>query len=74
MNFVTDQPECELKNAILMVVNQLAKKQVYIPCSNRNEKTNAEATAKMMIHNVWKKHNLPSSVVSNQDLQFILAV
>ena len=31
MDFMTSLPECKLKNAILMVVNCLAKEQVYIP-------------------------------------------
>ena len=53
MDFVTGLPECELKNAIFMVVDQLAKKQVYIPCLDKDEGgTNAEATAKMLLHNV----------------------
>ena len=74
LDFVTGLPECELKNAILMVVNCLAKEQVYIPCSDKNEGTNAEATAKMLLHNVWRRHGLPSSVVSNRGPQFVSAV
>ena len=65
MDFVTGLPECELKNTILMVVDQLAKEQAYILCSDQDEGTNAEATAKMFLHNVWRKHGLPLSVVSD---------
>ena len=74
MDFVTGLPECELKNAILMVVNRLAKERVYIPCSDKDERTNAEATAKMLLHNMWQKHGLPLSVVSDRDPQFVSAV
>ena len=74
MDFVTGLPECELKNTILMVVDRLAKERVYIPCSDQNEGTNAEATAKMLLHNVWRRHGLPSSVVSDQGPQFVSAV
>ena len=74
MNFVTGLPECELKNTILMVVDRLAKERVYIPCSDKDEGTNAEATAKMLLHNVWRRHGLPSSVVSDRDPQFVSAV
>ena len=74
MDFVTGLPECELKNAILMVVDRLAKERVYIPCSDKDEGTNAEATAKMLIHNVWRRHGLPSSVVSDRGPQFVSAV
>lgn len=63
MDFVTRLPKCELKNAILMVVNCLAKKQVYIPCLNKDERTSAETTAKILLHNVWQSHSLPLSVV-----------
>ena len=75
MDFVTGLPECELKNAIFMVVNQLAKERVYIPCSDKNEGgMNAEATAKILLHNVWRRHGLPSSIVSDRGPQFVSAV
>ena len=74
IDFVTSLPECELKNAIFMVVNHLAKKRMYISCLDKNEGTNAETTTKMMLHNIWKRHSLPSSVVSNRVPQFILAI
>ena len=72
---MTSLPEGELKNAILMIVNQLAKEQFYIPCLDKNERqTNAEATAKMLLHNVWRSHGLPSSIMSDRGLQFVSAV
>ena len=75
IDFVTGLPECELKNAILMVVDRLAKERFYIPCSDKDEGgTNAEATAKMLLHNVWRKHGLLSSVVSDRGPQFVSAV
>ena len=74
MDFVTGLPECELKNAILMVVDRLAKERVYIPCSDKDEGTNAEAITRILIHNVWRRHGLPSSVVSDQGPQFVSAV
>ena len=74
MDFVTSLPECELKNAILMVVDRLAKERVYILCLDKDEETNAKATAKMLLHKVWRRHGLPSSVVSNRGPQFVSAV
>ena len=41
---------------------------------SKDEGTNAEATAKMLLHNVWRKHGLPSSVVSDWGPQFVSAV
>lgn len=66
MNFITCLPKCELKNVIRMVVNQSTKDQVYIPYLDKDERTNAEAIAKMLLHNMWQKHGLPLSVVLNQ--------
>ena len=74
IDFVTGLPECELKNTILMVVDRLAKERVYILCSDKDEGTNAEVTAKMLLHNVWRRHSLPSSVVLDRGPQFVSAV
>ena len=74
LDFVTGLPECELKNAILMVVDCLAKERVYISCSDQDNETNAEAIAKMLLHNVWKRHKLPMSVVSDWEPQFVSAM
>ena len=63
LDFVIGLPEYELKNAILMVVDRLAKEQVYIPCCDKDDRTNAEAIMRMLIHNLWRRHRLPSSVV-----------
>ena len=68
---MTGLPEYELKNAILMVVDCLANEQVYISCSDKDNSTNAEVTAKMLLHNIWKRHGLLSSVVSDQRSQFV---
>ena len=47
---------------------------MYIPCLGKDEKTNAEAIAKMLLHNMWQRHGLPLSVALNQGFQFIAAV
>ena len=75
LDFVTGLPECELKNAILIVVDCLSKEKVYIPYSDsKNKGTNAEATARMLAHNVRRKHGLPSSVVSDRGPQFVSTI
>ena len=74
IDFVTGLPECELKNAILLIVDCLAKERVYIPCLDKDKETNAKATARMLVHNVWRRHGLPSSVVLDQGPQFVSAV
>ena len=74
MDFVTGLPECELQNAIFMVINYLTKEQMYIPCLDKDNGTNAETTTKMLLHNVWRKHGLPTSIVSDWDPQFVSAM
>lgn len=75
MDFVTGLPECQwygrLYNAILMVVDRLAKEKIYIPCSDKDNGTNTEATARMLVQHVWSKHGLPTSVVSDRGPQFV---
>ena len=52
IDFITGLLEYKLKNAIFMVVDRLTKEQVYILSSDKNKGTNAEATAKMLLHNI----------------------
>lgn len=68
-------PECQwyerLYNAILIVVDRLTKKKIYILYSNKDDGTNTKVIAKMLVQHVWSKHGLPTSVVSNQGPQFV---
>lgn len=75
MDCVTGLPKCQwygrLYNAILMVVDRLAKEKIYIPSSDEDDGTNTEATARMLVQHVWSKHGLPTSVVSDRGPQFV---
>ena len=75
LDFVTGLPlSGEGFNAILMVVDRLSKERHYIPCTTEEHGTTSEATAKLLINNVWKYHGLPSSIVSDRGPQFVSAV
>ena len=54
-----------------MVVDRLSKERHYIPCTAKEEGTTAEATAKLLIRNVWRYHGLPTSMVSDRGPQFV---
>lgn len=57
-----------------MVMDHLTKEHVCIICLNKDKKASAEATAKMLLHNVWRKCGLITSIMSNQRFQFVLAM
>jgi hypothetical protein len=61
-------------NAILMIMNRLTKMHHYVSCTTEEEDTSAEETAQLLINNVWKLHELSSTIVSNRDSQFVSLV
>ena len=61
-------------DAILMVVDRMSKERHYIPCTCSDEETIAEATAKLLIDNVWRHHGLPNSMLFDRGPQFVSAV
>ena len=72
MDFVVGLPKSRGYDAILMVVDRLLKERHYIPCTEENNGTNAEATAAMFLRYVWCYHGLPISLTSDQGPQFAL--
>lgn len=57
-------------NAILIVVDQLLKKKHYIPCTEKNNSTNAEITADLLMRYIWCYYSLSISFIFNKDPQF----
>ena len=57
-----------------MVINCLTKKRHYILCTTNENGTTTEATAQLLLQNVWKLYDLPLSLTSDRGLQFILRV
>jgi hypothetical protein len=66
-DFTTDLPLSNGFDSILVVVDQFSKEVEFIPC---NKTTTALDTARLYLHNVWKNHGLPSSIVSDRGPQF----
>jgi len=71
LDFVTGLPECEGKDAILMVVDRLLKERHYIACKVGDEGTSAEKTAKLVYRHVWKHHRLPDTITLDRGPQFV---
>jgi hypothetical protein len=71
MNFVIELFESKNFNVILIMINRLTKMHHYISCITTEKSTSAEKTARLLINQVWKLHELSSIIVSNRDSQFV---
>ncbi|KAH0610200.1 uncharacterized protein H6S33_011727 [Morchella sextelata] len=68
MDFVTDLPESDGYNAILVVVDRLTKMRHLIPTI---KEADSQEVARLYIDNVWKLHGLPDTMVSDRGTQFV---
>ncbi|KAH0611537.1 uncharacterized protein H6S33_010802 [Morchella sextelata] len=68
MDFVTDLPESDGYNAILVVVDRLTKMRHFIPTT---KEADSKEVARLYIDNVWKLHGLPETMVSDRGTQFV---
>ena len=66
-DFITDLPESEGFDSILVVVNQFSKEVKFIPCT---KSISALDTAKLYLRYVWKYHGLPTGIVLDRGPQF----
>jgi hypothetical protein len=63
MNFVIELSKIKDEfNAILMIINRLIKMHHYVLCTVEENDTSAEETAELLINNVWKLHELSSTI------------
>ena len=67
MDFVVGLPESKGYNAIWVVVDRLTKRRHMVPCKST---CSSEDLADLFLHNVWKHHGLPSTVISDRGPQF----
>ncbi len=74
MNFITELFLSEDYNIICTIICWLIKKHHYVFCHWRDESISVEETVWIMLWNVYQLHDLPSSVVSNKDFQFIFTM
>ncbi len=71
MNFITELSLSEEYNVICTIICWLIKKCHYVFCHWEDEGISVEETVWIMLWNVYWLHDLPSSIVSNRDSQFI---
>lgn len=56
---------------MLVIANRLTKAHHFIKCSSKDEDITAEETAKMLIANVWKLHELSNTIIFDRGPQFV---
>ena len=52
IDFMIGLPKSQGFNAILMVIDQLLKEKHYIPCTEKNNSTNAKTTADLFLRHI----------------------
>ncbi len=71
MNFITELSLSEDYNIICTIICCLIKEHHYVFCHWENDDISVEETVWIMLWNVYRLHDLLSSIVSNRDFQFI---
>ncbi len=71
MNFITELSLSEDYNVICTIICWLIKKHHYVFCHWEDENISVKETVWIMLWNVYRLHDLSSSIVSNKDFQFI---
>jgi len=68
MDLITDLPECEGDDSILVVVDHASTKGVIlIPC---RKTTDAMGAANLLLEHVYKRFGLPNKIISDRDPRF----
>ena len=68
IDFITELPESNGKDAIMVVVDSVTKWSHFVSTVTT---LSAARTAQLYLRHIWKHHGLPKKVVSDQGPQFI---
>ncbi len=71
MNFITELSLSEDYNVICIIICHLIKEHHYVFCHWEDDDISVEETVWIILWNVYQLHDLLSSIVSNEDFQFI---
>ncbi len=67
MNFIMELSELEKFNIILNIIDWLTKERYYIIYITINKSMTAENTVRILYKNVWRIHDLFSTIILNRD-------
>ncbi len=71
MNFITELSLSESYNIICTIICHLIKERHYVSCYWKDDNISVEEMIWIMLWNVYRLHDLFSSIVLNRDFQFI---
>ena len=74
IDFITSLFESEEHNVICIIVDKFIRERHYELCRIIDDDTSTEATTKILIRRVFRYHDLPTSIISNKELQFVVTV
>ncbi len=74
MNFITELSLSEDYNVICTIICHLIKERHYVFCHWEDDDISVKETVWIMLWNVYRLHDLLSSIVLNRDSQFILTM
>ena len=69
VDFITELPESNGKDAIMVVVDSMTKRSHFISTVTT---LTAARTAQLYLQHIWKHHGLPKRVVSDRGPQFVV--
>ena len=67
MDFITDLPESETYNAILVVIDRLTKMSHFIPC---RKDMNTKQFKMLLVNNIYRLYELPADITTDRDTLF----
>ena len=67
IDFITDLPESETNNAILVVIDSLTKMSHFIPC---RKDMNTKQFKMLFMNNIYRLHGLPVDITTDRDTLF----
>jgi transposase InsO family protein len=67
MDFIDGLPLSKGKNCILVIVDRFSKYSHFVPLAHP---FTAQSVAKLFLHNIYRLHGLPASIISDRDKVF----
>ena len=74
MNFIIDLFESKEHNIICIIVDKFIRERYYELCKIIDDDISIETTAKILIREVFRYHNLLTSITSNREFQFVVTI